>query len=244
MIKKNETNKINTEFSYYSKLLKQPFDSIEELKEAEAAYNAKMKAKEDAASKKKADAQKVEDAFKALNAARKSYKEDLTQLTKEYAESLENLKKAFELGKKDIHNKLAAAEEAYSTALKEFTDKYDDSIEEGDTSIEELTDFSTSEYESEEQIENALKISCADEFIKGFDYTLQNLTDMLINRQGELFIATPSEKKLLQKYRLLDYEKKQLLFNMLDTLVQQQQKAPSVEGEGDSGTQKGTPSLQ
>jgi predicted nucleic acid-binding Zn-ribbon protein len=119
------TNKKNhVEFGYYSKLLKEPFDSIEDLKAAEAAYNAKMKAKEDAAAMKKADALKVEDAFKALNAARKTYKENLTQLTKEYAESLDNLKKAFELGKKDIHNQLAEAEEAYQAALKEFADKH------------------------------------------------------------------------------------------------------------------------
>ncbi len=121
MNKKNN----NVEYSYYSKLLKQPFDSVKELQEAEEAYNEKLKAKEDAAATKKADAKKVEDAFKALNAARKSYKEDLTQLTKEYAEALEELKKAFELGKKDIAGKLATAENDYQAALKAFTDKYD-----------------------------------------------------------------------------------------------------------------------
>lgn len=114
------TKKNNIEYSYYSKLLKEPFDSIEELHEAEEAYYAKQKAKEDAAAQKKADAQKVENAFKALNAARKIYKEELTQLTMEYAGSLENLKKAFELGKKDIHDKLAGAEGVYQAALKEF----------------------------------------------------------------------------------------------------------------------------
>jgi chromosome segregation ATPase len=127
-INKNKVNKEIKEttptYSYYSKLLKEPFDSVEELALAEEAYYAKQKAKTEKALAKKADAQKVEDAFKALNTARKSYKEDLTQLTTEYAESLENLKKAFELGKKDIHDNLAAAEEAYSTALKAFTDKY------------------------------------------------------------------------------------------------------------------------
>ena len=124
-----------TAFGYYSRVLEQPFDTLAELKRAEEAYYAKLKAKEDAAAKKKADAAKVEDAFKALNAARKAYKDDLTQLTKEYAESLENLKKAFELGKKDISNKLATAEEAYQAALKEFTDKYDSyhvSLKDGD----------------------------------------------------------------------------------------------------------------
>lgn len=113
------------EYSYYSKLLNKPFDSVGELREAEAAYHAAQKAKEDKAAQKKADAQKVEDAFKAMNAARREYKEKLTQLTKEYSEELTNLKKAFELGKKDIHDAMAAAEDAYNAALKEFTSKYD-----------------------------------------------------------------------------------------------------------------------
>jgi hypothetical protein len=116
-------------------VLKEPFESVEKLAEAEEAYYAKQKAKEDAAAQKKADAQKVEDAFKALNLARKAYKDDTTTLTKEYAESLENLKKAFELGKKDIATKLSKAEEAYQVALKEFTDKYDSyhlSLKDGD----------------------------------------------------------------------------------------------------------------
>jgi galactokinase len=121
----NNTKKTEAGYSFYSRVLKEPFDSLAELAEAEEAYYAKLKAKEDAAAQKKADATKVEDAFKALNAARKIYKENLTQLTKEYAESLDNLKKAFELGKKDIHNQLAEAEEVYQSALKEFTDRYD-----------------------------------------------------------------------------------------------------------------------
>jgi chromosome segregation ATPase len=121
----NVKEEANAVYSYYSRLLNEPFDSIKDLQDAEEAYRTKQKAKEDAVAQKKADAQKVDAAFKNLNAARKSFKEDLTQLTKEYAESLENLKNAFELGKKDIRNKLANAEEDYQTALKEFTDKYE-----------------------------------------------------------------------------------------------------------------------
>lgn len=121
---KTTNKKTDIGYGYYSKVLNRPFDSIEELKEAEAAYFEEQKAKADKAAQKKADAQKVEDTFKALNAARKSYKEDLTQLTKEYAESLKTLKKAFELGKKDITSKLTAAEDAYAKALKEFTDAH------------------------------------------------------------------------------------------------------------------------
>ena len=112
-------------YSYYSNVLNKPFASVLELREAEATYYAEQKAKEAAVTQKKADAQKVEEAFKAMNAARREYKEKLTQLTKEYAEKLTELKKALELGKKDIQNTLAAAEDNYSKALKEFTSKYD-----------------------------------------------------------------------------------------------------------------------
>lgn len=121
MTKKVSVN-LNEEdcYGYYSKVLKQPFDTVKALKEAEAKYYAEVKAKEEKAAAKKADAQKVEDAFKALNVARKEYKEDLTQLTQEYSEALANIKNAFEAGKKDIHEKLAAAEDAYNVALKEF----------------------------------------------------------------------------------------------------------------------------
>jgi chromosome segregation ATPase len=153
MTKKNDNQKTNVELDYgfYSNVLKKPFERLDDLRRAEEVYYAEQKAKEDAVTKKKADATKVEDAFKALNAARKTYKEDLTQLTKEYAEALDNLKKAFELGKKDIHNKLAEAETAYEAALKEFTEKYPEgfhiTLKDGDfeTTISSNTSKATTE---------------------------------------------------------------------------------------------------
>ena len=112
------------DYGFYSNVLKKPFERLEDLKQAEYVYYEELKAKEDKTAQKKADAKKVEDAFKALNAARKAYKEDLTALTAEYSKELEHLKKAYALGKKDISDTLADAEDAYSDALKEFTDKY------------------------------------------------------------------------------------------------------------------------
>ena len=111
-------------YGFYSRVLGQPFDTLSELMAAEDKYFAEQKAKEDKSAKKKADAQKVEETFKALNAARKAYKENLGQLTEEYSEELTNLKKAYELGKKDLRDKLATAESAYEAALKEFNEKY------------------------------------------------------------------------------------------------------------------------
>ena len=117
----NSGEKETLDYGFYSNVLKKPFERLDDLKRAEAVYYEEQKAKEDKAAQKRAEAHKVENAFKALNVARKAYKEDLTQLTKEYAEELEQLKRAYELGKKDIHNKLADAEENFEKAHKEFT---------------------------------------------------------------------------------------------------------------------------
>lgn len=111
-------------YSYYSRVLEEPFDTIEELTKAEDAYYAKLKAKEDKAAAKKADAQLVEEAFKALNTTRKVYKETLQKLTETYSKDLVKLKEDFEAKRKEIQNILAEAEEAYSNAIKTFTNKY------------------------------------------------------------------------------------------------------------------------
>ena len=148
---KNVQENKEPEYMYYSRVLKEPFRSLAELKEAEEAYYAKLAAKETAAAQKKADAKKVEDAFIALNAARKTYKDDLTTLATEYSDALKDLKDAFELGKKDIHSKLAKAEDAYKAALKAFTDKYPEgyhlTLKDGDfeTTISGSTNKSSSE---------------------------------------------------------------------------------------------------
>lgn len=111
-------------YSYYSNVLKKPFATVNELKEAESAYYAAIKAKEDKASQKKTDAKKVEEAFKLMNAARRAYKEAIVDLTSRYTEDLKKLKDAFENDKNEVSTVLAKAEEGYSAALKAFTDKY------------------------------------------------------------------------------------------------------------------------
>ncbi len=127
-IEKNVTNSTETEgcpaYSFYSRVLNKPFDSVAELKVAEQAHFEQIRAKEDKAATKKADALKVEAAFKAMNAARKTYKEALTALTATYSENLTKLKAGFETERAVCQAELAKAEAAYSTALKAFTDKY------------------------------------------------------------------------------------------------------------------------
>jgi hypothetical protein len=121
---KNCNEKVNMQYAYYSKVLSKPFDSLDELREAEEVYYEAQRAKELKAVTKKNDAIKVETAFKALNTARKTYKDELTALTVNYSESLKKLKSGFESDKAAVHDKLAAAEAAYEAALKEFTEKY------------------------------------------------------------------------------------------------------------------------
>lgn len=119
---KDSTEDVN--FAYYSRVLKKPFDSLSDLRAAEATYYSELKAKEDKAATKKADAIKVEEAFKALNTSRRLYKETLAKMTEKYSLDLKTLKETFEADKKELTDILAQAEEAYSVALKTFTEKY------------------------------------------------------------------------------------------------------------------------
>lgn len=112
-------------YGFYSRVLDKVFDTVESLKDAEAAYAAEQKAKEDKAAQKKAEAKKVEDAFKALNLERKMYKENILRLTERYSEDLKKLRESFDADKKAVEEVLADAEASYAKALKAFTDKYD-----------------------------------------------------------------------------------------------------------------------
>lgn len=116
--------KVETEYLYYSKVLSKPFESLTALKEAEAAFFAEQRAKEDKAAQKKADAQKVEEAFKALNLVRKAYKNNLVTIAEHYAEKLKELRAEFENAKTMEQNRLADAETAYANALNAFTKLY------------------------------------------------------------------------------------------------------------------------
>ena len=111
-------------YAFYSRVLNKPFDSLDLLNQAEADYYAEVHAKEARAAAKKADASKVEEAFRALNAARKSYKNDLMTITSDYAETLKKLRAAFDSDKAAVQQRLANAEAAYEAALREFNEKH------------------------------------------------------------------------------------------------------------------------
>ena len=121
---KHTGEKETLDYGFYSNVLKKPFERLDDLKKAEYVYYEELKAKEDKAAQKRADAHLVEEAFKALNKARKVYKEAKTNIATVYAEDLKQLKADFETDNKLLNDALAEAEELYASALNTFIEKY------------------------------------------------------------------------------------------------------------------------
>lgn len=125
-------------FMYYSKLLKKPFETLASLIESEKAWKANMRdeelkkaaektkeeqLKQESDALKEAEA-KVDETLKALNIARKLYKEKYNNLSAEYTENLNKLNKKFKSDKFALQSDLSKAEADYSKALKTYVDKY------------------------------------------------------------------------------------------------------------------------
>ena len=110
-------------FGYYSRVLKQDFNTLEELRAAEAKYAEEQAKKEEAAKARKADADKVNDAFKAMNAAMKTFKKDKAEVTQLYHEALKGVQLEYKQRLTAIEDALYEAEQNYKKALKEFTEK-------------------------------------------------------------------------------------------------------------------------
>ena len=109
---------------FYSEKLDKLFDTEKALVEAELAAKKAAEEKAKKAEAKKAEAKVVEDAFKAHNAAKKAYNENVIARRKKYAEDLAALKAAFEADVEVEAKKLDAAAKAYDDALSEFTKKH------------------------------------------------------------------------------------------------------------------------
>ena len=109
---------------YYSEKLNKLFDTEEDLKSAEKIVAEKEAAKIEAAKNKKADAQVVEDAFKARNAARREFNEKAVVLRKAYNDAVIEAKKNFDEGLAEATKAKDESENAYNEALKEFTNKH------------------------------------------------------------------------------------------------------------------------
>lgn len=109
---------------FYSEKLDKMFDSEKELLKAEdTAFKAEQEAKAKSLAKK-AEAKVVEDAFKAHNAAKKTFNTNVIARRKKYAADLAALKDAYDADIKVESDKLDAAAKVYDEALKEFTAKH------------------------------------------------------------------------------------------------------------------------
>ena len=109
---------------FYSDMTKKLYESEEELKTAEKEVADAEAKKVEASKAKKEDALKVEEAFKANNAARREYNAKVLAARKAYNEAVTAAKKAFDAAVSDASNAKDAAEKHYDQMLKEFTKKY------------------------------------------------------------------------------------------------------------------------
>lgn len=109
---------------FYSEKLNKLFETEKELIAAEKELADKEAKKAEAAKEKKAEALKVEEAFKARNAARRTYNDRIVEAKKVYNTILEEAKKAFNDAVTAATKEKDAAEKIYDAALKEFTTKH------------------------------------------------------------------------------------------------------------------------
>ena len=110
---------------FYSEKLKKLFDTEKELVAAEKVVDEENQKKRLASEQKKEEASKVEDAFKARNAARREYNTKLVEARKIYNDAIIAAKKTFNETLTSATEAKDKAEEAYNVALKEFTAKYE-----------------------------------------------------------------------------------------------------------------------
>ena len=109
---------------FYSEKLNKMFDTDKELLLAEeAAFRAEQEKKAQALEKKN-EAKVVEDAFKAYNAAKKSFNTVVTARRKKYAEDLAALQAAYEADLEAERKSLDEFAKKYDSALKEFNKKH------------------------------------------------------------------------------------------------------------------------
>ena len=71
-------------YGYYSKLLNKPFDTLADLEAAEAEYRKANEEKLRLAEEKRADAKKVEDAYKHLLEVKKKAQEEIREAEEMY----------------------------------------------------------------------------------------------------------------------------------------------------------------
>ena len=105
---------------YFSEILNKNFDSVDDLEKAEKEHAEAEEKKAAAKALVKKESEKVEEAFKARNDARRVYNEKLVELRKAYNKALTEAREEFEKGIEEISKSKDAAEVEYDTKLREF----------------------------------------------------------------------------------------------------------------------------
>lgn len=109
---------------YFSEKLNKLFDDEAALVKAEKELAEAETKKAEASLQKKADAEKVEEAFKVRNEARREFNAKLLELRKEYNATVTAAKEHYEKAAAEITEIKDQAEKLYSDALAEFTKKH------------------------------------------------------------------------------------------------------------------------
>ena len=105
---------------YYSEILNKNFDKVEDLEKAEKEHQDAEAKKAEAKALVAKESEKVQDAFKARNAARKTYNETLVEARKAYNEDIRAAEKKFKDSLEQVTAAKDKAEADYATKLKEF----------------------------------------------------------------------------------------------------------------------------
>lgn len=113
--------KQDEQVSYYSHKLKKLFTTMDELKTAEAEADNAEAEKAALSEARKVDAQKVEEAWKAVNTLRATCKTERQEADRKYLEAVTAAKKIRTTTEEEINERWNKVTAAYDAALAEFT---------------------------------------------------------------------------------------------------------------------------
>lgn len=117
---KNEQPK----YKVYSVVLNSLFDSVEELTTAEEKARKAEEAKKSLTEQRKADAEKVKEAYLACKASKKAYNKNLIKIRQEYNNAVQQAKSRYNKDVEDLAVTVNKATEDYNNLLAEFNKKY------------------------------------------------------------------------------------------------------------------------
>ena len=111
-------------YSYYSNILKQPFETLESLKNAEKEYLDKQNIIKTEKAERKNAAQKVDEALTDFANLRNEVYSKLKELEKNYIKEQNDIRNSFIKNKSALLDKLEESEVRCKQYLTEFVEKY------------------------------------------------------------------------------------------------------------------------